>query len=66
LAIEQDIIEPAEVRDNPAAFRCIGEEVTEMLDYQPANPQRIFSLGWPPKVSFVELAELMMKSDSGL
>ena len=37
LAVEQEVIEPAEVRDNPAAFRCIGEEVTEMLDYQPAQ-----------------------------
>ena len=37
LAVEQEVIEPAEVRENPAAFRCIGEEVTEMLDYQPAK-----------------------------
>jgi transposase len=37
LAVEQEIIEPTEVRENPAAFRCIGEEVTEMLDYQPAK-----------------------------
>jgi hypothetical protein len=29
LAIEQEIIEPAEVRKNPEAFRCIGEEVTD-------------------------------------
>jgi transposase len=37
LAVEQEVIEPAEVRENPEAFRCIGEEVTEMLDYQPAR-----------------------------
>ena len=37
LAVQQEVIEPAEVRDNPEAFRCIGEEVTEMLDYQPAK-----------------------------
>ena len=37
LAVEQEVIEPVEVRDNPEAFRCIGEEVTEMLDYQPAK-----------------------------
>jgi transposase len=37
LAVEQEVIEPAEVRDNPEAFRCIGEEITEMLDYQPAK-----------------------------
>src|ERR1700748_2971828 len=37
LTVEQEVIEPAEVRANPAAFRCIGEEITEMLDYQPAK-----------------------------
>jgi transposase len=37
LAVEQEVIEPEEVRDNPQAFRCIGEEVTEMLDYRPAK-----------------------------
>src|SRR6202051_576617 len=37
LAVQQEVIEPAEVRENPEAFRCIGEEVTEMLDYQPAK-----------------------------
>jgi hypothetical protein len=30
LAVEQEVIEPAEVRDNPEPFRCIGEELTEM------------------------------------
>jgi transposase len=37
LAVEQEVIEPAKVRDNPEAFRCIGEELTEMLDFQPAK-----------------------------
>jgi transposase len=37
LAVEQEIIEPEEVRANPEAFRCIGEEITEMLDYRPAK-----------------------------
>ena len=37
LAVEQEVIEPEEVRDNPEAFRCIGEEITEMLDYRPAQ-----------------------------
>jgi transposase len=37
LAVEKEVIEPAEVRENPEAFRCIGEEVTEMLDYQLAK-----------------------------
>lgn len=37
LAVEQEVIEPEEVRNNPEAFRCIGEEITEMLDYRPAK-----------------------------
>ena len=37
LAVEQEVIEPEEVRADPQAFRCIGEEITEMLDYQPAK-----------------------------
>jgi transposase len=37
LPVEHEVIEPAEVRDNPEAFRCIGEELTEMLDYRPAK-----------------------------
>ena len=37
LAVEREVIEPEQVKDNPEAFRCIGEEVTEMLDYQPAK-----------------------------
>jgi Transposase C of IS166 homeodomain len=36
LAIEQEVIEPAEVKANREAFRCIGEEVTETLDYRRA------------------------------
>jgi transposase len=31
------VIEPEEVKENPEGFRCIGEEVTEMLDYRPAK-----------------------------
>jgi transposase len=37
LTVEQEVIEPEEVQENPEAFRCIGEEITEMLDYQPAK-----------------------------
>jgi transposase len=37
LALEQEVIEPEEVKANPQAYRCIGEEVTEMLDYRPAQ-----------------------------
>jgi hypothetical protein len=37
LAVEQEVIEPVEVKDNPEAFRCIGGEVTELLDFQPAK-----------------------------
>jgi transposase len=37
LAVEQEVIEPEEVKAHPEAFRCIGEEITEMLDYRPAQ-----------------------------
>ena len=37
LAVEQEVIEPEEVKEDRDAFRCIGEEVTELLDYQPAK-----------------------------
>jgi transposase len=37
LPVEREIIEPEEVKAEPEAFRCIGEEVSEQLDYQPAK-----------------------------
>jgi transposase len=37
LPVEREIIEPVEVMAQPEAFRCIGEEVTETLDYRPAK-----------------------------
>ena len=37
LEIEREVIEPEEVKENPEAFRCIGEEITEMLDYRPGK-----------------------------
>jgi transposase len=37
LEVEQEVIEPEEIKENPEAFRCIGEEVTETLDYRPAK-----------------------------
>jgi transposase len=37
LPVEYEIIEPAEVMAQPEAFRCIGEEITETLDYRPAK-----------------------------
>jgi len=36
LPIEREYIDPEEVAADPAAYRCIGEEVSERLDYQPA------------------------------
>ena len=32
-----EVIEPAEVKAEPAAWRCMGEEITEQLDYEPAR-----------------------------
>jgi transposase len=37
LPIEREIIEPKEVIAQPEAFRCIGEEISETLDYRPAK-----------------------------
>ena len=37
LPVEREIIEPVEVMAQPEAFRCIGEEITETLDYRPAK-----------------------------
>ena len=33
----EEVIEPAEVTADPAAWCCMGEEVTEQLDYEPAR-----------------------------
>ena len=30
-------MDPDEVKADPAAWRCMGEEVTEQLDYEPAR-----------------------------
>ena len=37
LPVIEEILEPEEVKANPGEFRCIGEEVSEQLDYQPAK-----------------------------
>src|SRR6476469_4423107 len=37
LPVEREIIEPVEVMAQPEAFRCIGEEISETLDYRPAK-----------------------------
>ena len=37
LPVIDEIIDPAEVKAAPDAWRCIGEEVTEQLDYEPAH-----------------------------
>ena len=31
------IVDPDEVKADPAAWRCMGEEITEQLDYEPAR-----------------------------
>ena len=33
----EEIIEPEVVKVAPEEWRCIGEEVTEQLDYEPAH-----------------------------
>ena len=37
LPIVEEVIVPEPVRACPDAWRCIGEEVTEQLDYEPAR-----------------------------
>jgi len=37
LPLEEEIIEPLVVQAEPEAWRCIGEEVSEQLDYEPAR-----------------------------
>ena len=37
LPVEEKVIEPDEVRADPAAWRRIGEEVSEQLDYEPGR-----------------------------
>ena len=37
LPVVEEILEPEEVKANPALFRFIGQEVSETLDYEPAR-----------------------------
>lgn len=37
LPVEDEIVVPEEVENNPEAYKCVGEEVTEELDVDPAR-----------------------------
>jgi len=37
LPVVEEVIDPEPVKGCPQAWRCIGEEVTEQLDYEPAH-----------------------------
>jgi transposase len=37
LPVTEEVIDPEPVRAQPEAWRCIGQEVTEQLDYEPAR-----------------------------
>lgn len=37
LPIVEEVIEPEEVKAWPEAWRCMGQEITEQLDYEPAK-----------------------------
>jgi transposase len=37
LPVVEQVIEPEEVKTQPQAWRCIGEEISEQLDYEPAR-----------------------------
>jgi len=41
LPVVQEVIDPEEVKAAPEAWRCIGQEVSERLDYEPARFLRI-------------------------
>ncbi|MCE9610349.1 MAG: hypothetical protein K8R23_09165 [Chthoniobacter sp.] len=37
LPVVEEVIVPESVRASPAAWQCIGEEVTDLLGYEPAQ-----------------------------
>lgn len=37
LPVEETIVDPLEVQAEPEAWRCMGEEISEQLDYQPGH-----------------------------
>lgn len=37
LPVVEEVIEPADVKATPTEWRCIGQEVSEQLDYEPAR-----------------------------
>ena len=41
LQVIEQVLEPAEVKAAPQAWRCIGEEVSAQLDYEPARFVRL-------------------------
>ncbi|MFA6039863.1 MAG: IS66 family transposase [Candidatus Peribacteraceae bacterium] len=41
LPVEEIVIEPLEVQAEPEAYKCIGEEVSEQLDYSPGAFRRV-------------------------
>lgn len=41
LPVEEIIIEPLEVQAEPECYKCIGEEVSEQLDYSPGAFRRV-------------------------
>ena len=56
LQVEEEVIVPLEVQAAPEAFRRIGEEVSERLDYRPARYLRLRTVR--PKFVSVENKEL--------
>ncbi len=37
LPVEEEIIDPEPVRKQPEQWRCIGQEISEQLDYEPGR-----------------------------
>lgn len=53
LPVIEELVVPLEVQAQPEAYRKIGEEVTERLDYQPARFQRLRTV----RVKYVKQAD---------
>ena len=51
IEVVEEVIDPAPVRSNPDAWRHLGEEVTERLEYEPARVRlkRTIRRSWLPK-----------------
>jgi transposase len=59
LPVVEEVIDPEPVKEQPQNWRCIGQEVSEQLDYEPGRFLRrssvvhwfrVYSIAWPSKL----------------